>query len=182
MTAETAPDIRFRRLAGRAPTAVAAKWRDPDDLNAGRRSPREIKGTRASDPLVALSNRSGSLVTAAHLRAAGRFLADYEVGVLGARQNMPEKAGGRGSPGAMYPSEQQCARLRSVQIAERAVGPTGVRILHHVVCGIPDPLRRDVASYARRFGINAQVAMGLLVATLERLVEHYGDAVPSQSP
>jgi hypothetical protein len=168
-----APPERLVPIAGREPTAVPAEWRDPDDLNPNRRAARVVQGTRAVDPVYAAHLRAGSKITLRHVRAANKYLTDYEMGILGSRPNAPERVGGTRAAGAMYPSEEQCARVRSILIAHQALGAAATQILRHVVLGIPDPLRRDAASYARRFGMDPKLAMGLLVAALERLAEHY---------
>jgi len=168
-----APYVRLISVGLRPPTAVQSEWRDPADDNPNRREARVVKGTRAHDAVYAAHRRPGSLITIQHVRAANRYLTDYEIGVLGAHPNAPERVGGSRSQGILYPQEQQNARIRSISLADRALGTKAAEIVHHVVLGIPDPLQRDVASYARRFGIDAKLAMGLLVAALERLVEHY---------
>ena len=173
VSADGAPETRLQRIGARPPTAVRTAWRDPDDNDPNRRNARVVHGTRAYDAVLAAANRAGSLVTARHVKASQRYLSDYEVGVLGARPDAGERLPGTRSEGACYPSERQCDALRVVLNAQKAVGVMATQALRHVVLGIPDPEHRNVASYARRHGMDPKVAMGILVVALDGLADFY---------
>lgn len=171
---ELATEIRL--LTG---TAVAATWRDPDDANPVRREARKVHGIRAYEPLRAMSQRPGSLITRDHILAGRKYLSDYEIGVLGAmphRGRWPDGTSGAKGNGVFYPVEDQAVRIQSVIAAHKAVGSRGTELLRWVILGIPARDRSSLQHYAAQRGFSPQLAMGLLVATLDHLAAHYGIA------
>lgn len=158
----------------RGPTVLHAEWRDPDDTDASRRAPKVVTGARAANPLIAMHKRGG-LINLDHIAAAERLLTSYEVGILGGH---PGRGREYGEPHVTsrpraYPQEVQLAALAQFRAAMRRLSPFQVRLVGHVVLGIPDPARRDVAVFAERAGLDANVVRGQLVAALDALVKHF---------
>lgn len=181
--ADTGPSLRCKPVLAadgtvlREPTAEITQWRDPDDDRPQARQPRVIQGARAADPLLAMHQRGG-LVTTAHMQAADRLRDDYETGIMGARLSGNPLALGAGGPKpGQYPDEARLFALEAVREAFAAVGANGTALLLHVVLGVPDPMRRDVHSYAAARGIEDRVARGMLIAVLDRLAEHYAPKI-----
>lgn len=188
--ADLGPDIRRVAIVSRAPedasavriirppTVEPASWRDPEDLDRNRRVPRIVSGVRAADPLLAMHHRGG-LVTIEHLAAATKLADAYETGVLGAQEGRGRLVGGGTGPGfaaGTYPAEVRLAALGTFRAAMRAVGVRSVPLVAHVVLGVPDPMRRDVAAYAERHGLDEKVVRGLLIAALDALVGFFQPA------
>jgi hypothetical protein len=171
-------DIQTRKVTRRAvervirdPIVVAAQWDDPDDKNERSKTPRQVLGKRRNDPLMMLLNRRDSSVTKHHVASAERFRADYEVGELGARpdQTIGFVSCSAGSPGG--PTEVRLDALRRYRNAKRALGRSSAALLHVVLID-----RIDVTTHAEDRGISRHVAMGMLIAALDRLQEHYDGA------
>lgn len=167
-----APDARPEPgKVARAPTVIPAAWRDPEDVDANRREPRVIRGVRAADPLLVMHNRGG-LVTKQHLAASQRLVDAYEVGVLGGQAGRGRQFGepvGSGRQTA-YPQEQQLAAMATFRAAMRCLSGMQVHLVGHVVLGLPDPDRRDVAAFAAQRGVDEKIVRGQLVAALDALV------------
>lgn len=159
----------------RAPGVVVGYWRDPDDTDARRREAKVIRGARVADPLLLMHRRTG-LVTEQHLAAASRLVDLFEVGILGAGE-------GNGRPlvavvlsGAApkaYPPERRLAAMAGFRAALAVLTPRQVPLVGHVVLGVPNPERRDVAAYAARTGQDEKMLRGQLVAALDALVLHF---------
>lgn len=110
-----------------------------------------------------------------HLRAAARLVAAYEVGVMGGQPGRGRSYGeppGTGRQTA-YPQEMQLAELAAFRGAMRCLTVFQVRLVGHVVLGIPDPARCDVAAFAARVCLDEKVVRGQLVAGLDALVAHF---------
>ena len=45
-------------------------------------------------------------------------------------------------------------------------------LIAHVILGRPEPMKRDVASYAARHGLDQKVVRGMLVAAMDCLVDY----------
>jgi hypothetical protein len=158
-----------------------ADWIDPDDSNPIRREARRVSGVRVVDALSQMHKRSG-LVSKRHLKAARAWAADYEFGPAGARPGAERGMTGSAPSGfgpAQYPEEARVQRVSRYNAACATLGETGTLILHHVVLGIPDPNRRDVASLARRLHWRQEIVQGYLLAALDRLADFY---VPKPGP
>jgi hypothetical protein len=173
----------------REPSAVPAEWRDPSDTDPHRRTARKIAASRATDPLHDLQR--SRYITRRHSRAARRWLDDYERSQVSIGSTVERIGMAVGAPGAdgMYCSETVLIRLSRWKAACAAVGKLGVTAMAHVILGWPDPLHRDVKSFARRHHlgrrrkdgsteIDERVALGILVAALDRLADFYDPPAP----
>jgi hypothetical protein len=160
----------------REPLAVEAQWNDPDDKNERSKTPRQVIGKRRSDPLMMLLNRRDSSVTKHHMAAAERYRADYEVGELGARpdQTVGFASVSAGSPGG--PTQVRLDALKRYRDAKRALGRSSAGLLHTVLIE-----RIDITTNAEERGISRHVAMGMLIAALNRLEEHYAGAASAHA-
>lgn len=163
-----------RPLVVREPTVMQATWRDPDDSNPHRRSAAEIVAMRAADPLRVM-HRRGGLVTLKHIAAAERLLDAFEVGAFGAGEGRgrPLVSAGGGGRAKDYPAERVLNALQEFRSAMACLSPVQARMIGHVVLGVPDPERRDVAAFAARHDLNEAFCRGLLVAALDALVQFY---------
>jgi hypothetical protein len=147
-----------------------AEWRDPTDDNPNARTPKTVKAYRRVDVLATLYKRGG-LVTLEHRAGAERYRTAYEVGHEGA---VGGGSGGRGErvQECYQPGGPTMARLDQLSVyraATQAVGPTLSGVLMHVVL-----LNSDVTGWAEWRGVRREVAMGFLIAALDRLCEHFG--------
>lgn len=149
----------------RDPRVERAEWRDPTDLDPHRRHARLICGFRRVDVLRNLHARGG-LVTPQHLVAAERLTADYEISIAGASLRDPSQPAIRSTAGG--PGDAQLAAATRYREAVEAVGPAAYAVLTPVVLD-----NWTVRELAARRGVGQQVALGLLVAALDRLVEWY---------
>ncbi len=138
-------------------------------------------GYRRADPLQAM--RSHGVVSATHLRAADRFSADYEVGILGASpvQLTTEWVDGGGGQGL---TDRQLAAADSYRAACDALGASLRTVVQWVALH-----RWTIKSVATALRVPEQRASGYLVAGLDRLADHYQprrslrlDAVPAALP
>ena len=163
------PDVVLRE-----PTIIPAEWPDPNDVAVNRREAKVITGARAANPLL-LMHRRGGLVTVEHLKAAARLVSAYEVGVMGGQPGRGRAYGEPPGSGrrTAYPQEMQLAELAAFRGAMRCLTVFQVRLVGHVVLGIPDPARCDVAAFAARVCLDEKVVRGQLVAGLDALVAHF---------
>ncbi len=180
------PDVRRKAIVMRDPkgekpdvvlreaTVLPAEWRDPDDVAVSRREAKVITGARVANPLI-LMHRRGGLVTVEHLKASERLVTAYEIGVMGGHPGNGRAYGqphGSGRSTA-YPQETQLVELAAFRGAMGRLSPFQVRLVGHVVLGIPDPTRRDVAFFAGRVGLDEKVVRGQLLAALDALVGYF---------
>lgn len=149
----------------RGPRVERAEWRDPTDLDPHRRHARTVSGFRRVDVLRNLHARGG-LVTPQHLVVAERLTADYEIGIAGASLRDPSQPAIRSTAGG--PGDAQLAAATRYREAVEAVGPSAYAVLTPVVLD-----NWTVRELAARRGVGQQVALGLLIAALDRLVEWY---------
>jgi hypothetical protein len=174
--ADLGPSIRRQVITSRNGTilrdvSVVKETRDdPDNV----RGP-AISGMRVANPLTGLHMRSG-VVTHEHMQAAERLTIDFEIGVggCGAAPPLQRIAIPTGANPGMTPSERQLDALGRYRRALAAAGDEMARsVILHVVLGMPDPARRDVASWARGRGVHQAFATGILVSALSRIVGSY---------
>jgi uncharacterized protein DUF6456 len=161
------PACQLVTIAGRPPIAERAQWDDPDDRNIRSKTARQVIGHRRVDPLVTIHRREG-LVTESHLRAAVRYRDDYETGIEGAT---PPKDEGQSSAGPGAGMDARLDAMARFRQATQAVGQRLSRILVAIVLGL-----EDVTRYAASVRINRHIAMGYLIAALDRLAEFYEPA------
>ena len=162
----------------REPTAEPSRWRDPTDDNPRRRTAREINASRAVDPLHDLQR--SRYITRRHSRAACRWLGDYERGQVELGSTLAHLGMPRGGGSSPAIPERVLIRLRRFEDACDWVGPgLCLHALLHVVLGWPDPLHHSVKSFAALRHIGEQVALGILVAALDRLADFYDPPDPN---
>lgn len=153
-------------------SAVAGTWRDPDDRNVLRKTPRAITGFRATDTLVSLQ-QSGTL-TRQLVGAARRLRGDYENGCLQANGATDWARGGVSSGGTPVGiSERVLQFLERFQRAQTALGRS-FEIVEIVVLQ-----ERTLKAYAERHGIQPAAASGRLFAALQRLQDWYDSIDPT---
>lgn len=169
------PSIRVRRITGadgidiRGPTARPSEWRDPDDDNPRRREPLKVRGFRRACVLETIRGR-GSPITMEHMIAADLLLNAYELGELGARPGWQREmnAGLAGYSSGSPPSELRLIHLRAYEAVKVRLGRSLFPILDHVVLK-----NRDLTSYAKKRRVHRHAAVGILIAALDTLVDHY---------
>jgi hypothetical protein len=168
----TAPAIQFRTIATpdgevlREPLVQNAEWKDPDDdgAYARRQGARVIHGQRAVWQVARLHGTSPNEITAAHLKAAERYLNDWNVRNGPLRSQLGQGAGGGDTP-IVNAAVRAGAAMDAVAAA---LGPSALRILNIVVIN-----NRPVSVLAGALGIAHARAFGRFVAAIERLREHY---------
>ena len=147
----------------------ATDWKDPDDTDSARargHGARSIHGWRSVRTIDVLHRHSPREITAAHVKAAGRLLSDYEIGIEGASNGRSyDRVDGAASGGI---SGIRLDALRRYREAMDVCGVEGARVLGWVVI---DNL--SVAKIADKLGLHRDRAHGRLYAALERLREHY---------
>jgi hypothetical protein len=157
----------------REPMVEHAEWRDPDDLNPNARAPRVVVAFRRVDQLLKLAE-AGTGITDEHVTAGQRFMRDAEA-ADGARPGR-DLAEGRIDGAQSGPGDSRLFALRRYREAVQAVGQRGSAIVTLVVvenCTISD--------LARRLGVKQHyAALGMLIAALDRLAEHYWPKAPRQ--
>ena len=162
-----------QRMVLREPTAVEGEWRDPADENPNRREAKRVRGRQSSDPLRTMHKR-GSLITLRHLKAARTFAEDFEIGDSGARPGSEKSPTRIAFSAGAIPHERRLLALGRLREVYWVIGKMGSALLIHVTVGSDSGAGPgDVASWARRTHIDAGIVTGMLVATLDRLVEHY---------
>jgi hypothetical protein len=149
----------------REPTAERAQWRDPDDLDMRMRAPKVVTAFRRVDQLARLQE-SGAITREQH-DAAKRFQRDAEQ-TEGAWPGR-DMAAIRVDATPSGPGEVQLLAIRRYREAVQCLGQRGSAILSMVVlenCSVSDLVRRlELQQH--------YVAVGMVVAVLDRLCEHY---------
>ena len=127
---------------------------------------------RRGNPLIAMyANGHGRTVTRAHLKAATKLKNDYDTGIEGARS--PRAAIVRVDSGGASEAEYPWLdAITNYNAALAAVGPMLRGIVHAIAC---DWVR--VGEIAKDNGTAESVTVGLIVAGLDRLAEHYEPGV-----
>lgn len=136
-----------------------------------------IRGVRRTNSLAGMRQKNG-YVTQDHINAGDRYARDYELALLsGLNGRDYMKPMGSGTDGG--PSVAKIKALTRLRRANRAVGRRLLPILHDVVIDNMtlkawcDRNRGDKKTPIT----NQTMAMGRLVAALDRLLDHYaGDA------
>ncbi len=161
----------------RAPSVEDGSWRDPDDTvpNASR-VPRRVRANRRANNLRWMQKR-GVALSDDHVTAGELYEQDYETAHIGRFPGAPPPEI-RGTPG---PGDySRCIdKSRMFNEAEAAVGHFGADLLRHVVLGREGSAPGDISSWAatKQVGgrqLDRKAAVGVLIATLEILVGHYG--------
>lgn len=169
---DTAPTIQFRSITTpdgeilREPLVENAEWKDPadDEAYARRHGAKVIQGQRAVWQVARLARTSPNEITPAHVKAAERFLNDWNVRNGSLRSQLGTTIGGGDSPIVN-------AAVRagiSMDAAEAVLGYTATRILTIVVV-----LNGRIDDLAREMRMGRDRAFGRFAAALERLREHY---------
>ena len=145
-------------------SAVRAEWDDPNDTGRRGTYTRMVHGYRRSDPLITLHRRSPREFTDQHLRAAERLRDDYEIS-----EGVSLEKGQGGEAGPLDVQLDARARYRG---AVQAVGPRLCTILLPVVLS-----SWTVKRWAEERDMSETKAAGYLIASLDRLQDHYNPVV-----
>ena len=149
----------------REPVVTMSTWAEP-----GNTTTKLVTGYRRTDSLLTLHQR-GELITNNHLIIADRYVRDYEVGMEGGRPGYDRLLAIQSGFHGVEPSRMRLNALQRLRAANKSVGTSLLPILHDVV--VKNTTLKD---WAQRNRVNAQVALGRLVATLDRLSDHYASA------
>lgn len=147
-------------------TALAADWRDPDDLSTQRRTARMVHGFRSRDPIEVLLDNS--TIGRGHARAARRFRKDYELGVVGLRASRDLAEPPNGFASGSGPSE---ARMKHLQAYRATIAALLPHLLEVIVAVIIREETLDV--YSARKGMSRHAVAGYVLASLDYLSDHY---------
>src|ERR1700722_10085405 len=147
-----------------------AQWRDPEDDDPNRRSPKLVRGIRRYSVLHNLHKSDDTQITLDHMKAVARLVADYEIGILGARA--PGAADHRldrvdGHKDYDF-SQVQLDSATNFRSARAALGPRNFCLLEMVAFD-----NQSVSAVAEAYGINNHHAKGRLIACLDSLHDHY---------
>ena len=165
------PPVRLLRIVTksgellREPTAVRDERPDPDS------QVRNVRGWRGASPLDHIGSPQ---ITREHRLAAARFAATMEAVAAagyGHTARLPTGVPPGLSAAVVGTPESALRAVADHRAACQAVGKIGSALLLAVVVD-----GYSGARLARLTGGNGEVALGHLLATLSRLVEHYAEA------
>jgi hypothetical protein len=168
---EQAPAAQRVAIVGLTADIIRRTPRGQEPITQQLRPPLVIpdqRGLSRINPLAAmLANGQGQTVTREHLRAATRLKNDYDTGVEGARSPKPAttRVDGAARDEAEYPWLDAITRYNA---ALDAVG-CGLRGVVHAI-GVDWRRAGDIAT---DIGMSEKVTVGLIVAGLDRLADHY---------
>lgn len=153
-------------------SAVAAIWRDPDDTNPRRREARQVRHIRAKDPVDHMVDNG--IIGKSQGVTARKFRGDYERGEIGmqAARELGLPPGGFGPSDG--PTPTRVRYLLAWQATAAVVGKNALPLMIDVII-----LGKSFAEIARasrkKHGQTRLIytAAGMLIATLDRLGEHY---------
>jgi Domain of unknown function (DUF6456) len=152
-------------------TAVASVWRDHEDVNLQRRTPKTVSAFRSDDPVDRLA--ASQTITRPQAWAARRLRIDYERGCLQQHGSIDwSRGGGGGFESGAGPSEYIVMALERFQNAQRALGRSFGVVFSVCIEG------GTLKSYAARLGITPSSASGKLLVALQRLLDHYDEVTP----
>lgn len=156
-------------------TVALGEWRDPEDLNAQRRSPKLIHGYRADDSVQTLLN-SGT-ISKRHAQAARRFRKLYETGEVGLRPSrdlsMPPNGFASGSP----PTEYRLQALQDYRFACAALGHHLLSVILAIVIA-----GHTIEDYAIKRRMNRSAASGYVLASLDLLSDLFKKIDDEKAP
>ena len=157
----TADSIRADRAANREPTEIVIREPiAPPDPKRG--------GYRRANPLFAMNRRGkGRTVTHDHLRGAERLRTDYETGILRAASPRSGLSGGEGG----HAQDEEYVWLAAAERYRCAVAaiPVSLRGMVEAIVLIG----QSVPWIARAIGQSEETTVGLIVAALDALADHY---------
>jgi hypothetical protein len=152
--------------------AVEATWRDPEDTNPRRREARQIHHIKIKDAVEYLVDNG--VIGKSQGVAARKFRADYELGEHGLKAarllGMP--------PGGFGPSDgptpTRVRHLLAWQATAAVVGKNALPLMIDVIV-LGKTLTEVARNSSKRQGQTRimYTAAGMLIATLDRLGEHY---------
>lgn len=153
--------IRDEEIAeDQAPAAQRANGHAEPDTKRG--------GYRRANPLYAMNRRGkGRTVTHDHLKAAERLRTDYETGIMGAASPRSGLTGGQGG---------QAGDEEFVWLAAAERYRNAVAAISHSLRGVVEAIviaGQAVPWIARAIGQSDETAVGLIVAGLDSLADHY---------
>ena len=134
-------------------------WTEPANAN------RRVSGYRRVDTLLTLFKR-GEFFQKQHLIIADRYRKDFELSI-GAKPGFEKVQAGTGF-NSTTPSQVQLNASRRIRLAQSAIGPSLLPIVHEIVI-----LNHTVTAWAEKRHMNTQMALGRLIAGLDRLGDYY---------
>lgn len=150
-------------------TALNDEWRDPDDLNANRRTPKMVSGYRSFDVVSFMVKNNA--ITSRQGRAARRLRDQHDRGVEGLRpgyDRLQQAPGSFGSGSGI--SEERSAALEEFNQAKAAIGPSLWQVVEFVIIG-----NHKLAEYAARKKQHHYKCAERLSSSLDRLGDHYAE-------
>jgi hypothetical protein len=153
-------------------TAVTATWRDPDDTNPRRREAKQVHNIKARDQVEYLVDNG--IIGKSQGVAARKFRADYERGEIGmqAAKQLGMPPGGFGPSDG--PTPTRVRYLIAWQATAAVVGKDALPLLIDVIISGKSFSQIARASNKQRSLTRLiYTAAGVLIATLDRLGEHY---------
>lgn len=158
---QTIEVVRYNR------DVVVGEWVDPEQTNKFSKTPEKVRAFRRVDTLVRLL--AGGTLTKEHVAAGFRLRDDYEL-AEGARPGS-ERSEVRGT-NVGGPADAQIAAVARYRNAVQAVGKSLCSMVLHVVLD-----NRSITAWAEPRGKSVSECTGYLLAGMDRLVEHYGEAL-----
>ena len=149
-------------------SAVTAEWSDPDDVNPRRREARVIRGIKSTDIIDILIDK-GTLGKH-QARAAQRFRKEYELGEVGLRASRGLAEVRSGFEPGEGPSASRLLHLEAWQATAYVVGKYAMPLMIHVLI-----FGKTTTSYAEQNRMGRHLPAGMLLNSLNRLREHYGE-------
>lgn len=142
---------------------VPGTWRDPSDFNVQRRTAKEGSWLRAVDPINVLVEK-GTL-DRHQVYAATRFRREVELG--SDMRGGPDRSGAHAGFGPTSVSEIRLQHAERLRITTAALGRLADTILCICIKG------ETIGDYADRQHLNRRVVVGMLIASVMRLQDHY---------
>lgn len=156
---------------------VPTDWRDPDDPDAHRKKTgaRYIHGYRRVWTIDSLHTASPREITERHVKAATRWLDDYQR-MFGATSGMPPMDRVDNARPDVDPVRLRIQASERWEEAALSMGAEDARFVFHVAI-----LNRSLTETADRWDMNPQKMHGRICGALGRLVEYYSPPTRSES-
>lgn len=152
---------------------VQSTWRDPDDDDPNRRTPKLVHGVRRYDVLQSMHRANDSEITIEHMKAVGRWVTAYEVGVEGASpgSGRMEYIDDSSRPDI---SQKRMDLHREWREVKAALGERNCEVLIWVVFG-----NWPISRVAQACKVNDHRAKERVIGALCRLHEIYNPSPPA---
>lgn len=181
LTSDGPPSIQLATIVSadgevlREPLVESADWKDPDDTGTAARmhGAKTVHGHRVAWQIARLHRTSPHEITEQHVKAAERFMNDWNI------RNGPLRSQlGHGGGSGDSPIVNAAVRAGiSLDAVKAALGTAGMLILTVVVIN-----NRPITALAGALHVHRDRAFGRFAATVERLREHYQPPAKSSGP